>query len=168
VYARDMSKNVVVTVDKSLVDDLKKPLDEYRRHEAFEFRAFTANRIELTRGGQTVSFERVKGQGENAQDAWKRVEPNPADVDKAKMDSFLAGLADIRATTFTPTTANTGTDKPALVVFAKFEDGKKEERVTFGQSGSDVYFTRPGEPGAAKADSEKFNDAIKALDELSK
>lgn len=168
VYARDMSNNRIVTVEKAIVDDLKKPLDEYRRHEAFDFRAFTANRVELTRAGQTVTFERVKGAGENAQDTWKRVTPNPADVDKAKMDSFLAGLADIRGTTFTPTTANTGLDKPALVVYAKFEDGKKEERVTFGQSGSDVYFSRPGEPGAAKADAEKFNDAIKALDELSK
>ena len=168
VYARDMSKNMIVTVEKSLADDLKKPLDEYRRHEAFDFRAFTANHVELTRGGQTFVFDRVKGQGDNAQDTWKRVSPNPADVDKAKMDSFLAGLADIRATSFTPTTAKTGIEKPALVVDAKFEDGKKEERVTFGQSGSDVYFTRPGEPGAAKADSEKFNDAIKALDELSK
>lgn len=168
VYARDMSNNRIVTVEKAIVDDLKKPLDEYRRHEAFDFRAFTANRVELTRAGQTVTFERVKGAGENAQDTWKRVNPNPADVDKAKMDSFLAGLADIRGTTFTPTTANTGLDKPALVVYAKFEDGKKEERVTFGQSGSDVYFSRPGEPGAAKADAEKFNDAIKALAELSK
>jgi hypothetical protein len=168
VYARDMSKNMVVTVEKTLADDLKKPLDDYRRREAFEFRAFTANRVELTRGDQTVVFERVKGEGENAQDTWKRVSPNPADVDKAKMDSFLAGLADIRATSFTATTANTGVDKPALVVYAKFEDGKKEERVTFGRSGSDVYFTRPGEPGAAKAEAEKFTDAIKALDELSK
>ena len=168
VYARDMSNNRIVTVEKAIVDDLKKPLDEYRRHEAFDFRAFTANRVELTRAGQTVTFERVKGQGDNAQDTWKRVNPNPADVDKAKMDSFLAGLADIRGATFTPTTANTGLDKPALVVYAKFEDGKKEERVTFGQSGSDVYFSRPGEPGAAKADAGKFNDAIKALDELSK
>ena len=94
-----------------------------------------------------MAFERVKGEGENAQDTWKRVSPNAGDVDKAKMDSFLAGLADIRATTFTPTTAKTGLDKPALVVYAKFEDNKKEERVTFGQSGSDVYFARPGEPG---------------------
>jgi Domain of unknown function (DUF4340) len=168
VYARDMSNNMIVTVEKSLADDLKKPLEDYRRREAFEFRAFTANRVEFTRGGQTVAFERVKGEGENAQDTWKRVSPNAGDVDKAKMDSFLAGLADIRATSFTPTTANTGLDKPALTVYAKFEDNKKEERVTFGQSGSDMYFTRPGEPGAAKAEAEKFNDAIKALDELSK
>ena len=169
VYARDMSKNRDRDRRESRSWTIsKKPLDEYRRHEAFDFRAFTANRVELTRAGQTVTFERVKGAGENTQDTWKRVNPNPADVDKAKMDSFLAGLADIRGTTFTPTTANTGLDKPALVVYAKFEDGKKEERVTFGQSGSDVYFSRPGEPGAAKADAEKFNDAIKSLDELSK
>jgi hypothetical protein len=168
VYARDMAKNVVVTVDKALADDLKKSLDDYRRREAFDFRAFTANRVELTRNGQTVTFERVTGEGENAQDTWKRVNPNPGDVDKTKMDSFLAGLADIRATSFTATTANTGLEKPALVVYAKFEDNKKEERVTFGQSGADVYFSRPGEPGAAKAEAEKLTDAIKALDELSK
>jgi hypothetical protein len=168
IYARDLSKNMIVTVEKSLADDLKKPLDDYRRRDAFEFRAFTANRVEFTRGGQTVAFERVKGEGENAQDTWKRVSPTPGDVDKAKLDSFLADLADIRATSFTPTSAKTGLDKPALIVYAKFEDSKKEERVTFGQSGADVYFSRPGEPDAAKADAEKFTDAIKALDELSK
>ncbi len=147
---------------------MKKPVDDYRRREAFDFRAFTANRVELTRAGQTVVFERAKGEGENAQDTWKRVSPNPGDVDKAKMDSFLAGLADIRATSFTPTTAKTGLDRPALDVYAKFEDNKKEERVTFGQSGSDVYFSRPGEPGAAKAEPEKLTEALKSLDELSK
>jgi hypothetical protein len=168
VYARDVSKPIVVTVENSLAEDLRKPLDDYRRREAFEFRAFTANRVELTRGAETVVFERVKGEGENAQDSWKRVSPNPGDVDKTKMDSFLAGLADLRATSFAQTTAKTGLDQPALTVYAKFEDNKKEERVTFGRNGDDVYFTRPGEPGAAKADTEKFTDAIKALDELSK
>jgi hypothetical protein len=168
VYARDLSKSMVITVESSLADDLKKPLDDYRRRDAFDFRAFNADRAEFTRGGQTVAFERVKGQGENAQDSWKRVSPGAGDVDKAKMDGLLAGLADIRATEFVPTTAKTGLDAPALTVFVKFEDGKKEERVTFGQSGADVYFARPGEPGAAKIDAEKYTEAIKALDELSK
>ena len=169
VYARDVSKNMIVTVEPSLADDLRKPVDDYRRKEAFEFRAFTANRVELTRPGtEPVVFERVKGEGENAQDTWKRVSPNAADVDKTKMDTFLAGLADIRATSFTATTAKTGLDRPALTVYAKFEDNKKEERVTFGQAGDNVYFTRPGEPGAAQAETEKFNEAIKALDELAK
>jgi hypothetical protein len=40
--------------------------------------------------------------------------------------------------------------------------------VTFGQSGSDVFAGRPGEPGAAKADTADFTEAIKSLDEISK
>jgi hypothetical protein len=168
VYARDLSKPLVATVDKSLVEDLKKPVDDYRRKDAFDFRAFTATHAEFTRNGQTIVFDRVKGQGENAQDTWKRVSPNPGDVDKSKMDSFLAGLADIRATSFTESTAKTGLDKPALTAFVTFDEGKRDERVAFGQSGSDVYFSRPGEPGAAKIEAEKFNEAIKALDELSR
>ena len=55
-----------------------------------------------------------------------------------------------------------------MTVVAKFDEGKKEERVTFGQAGTDVFASRPGEPGAAKIDAAEFNEAIKSLDELSK
>jgi hypothetical protein len=168
VYARDLSKPMVVTVDKSLADDLKKGADDYRRKEAFEFRAFNATRADFTRGDQTVAFERVKGQGENAVDSWKRVSPSPADADKSKVETLLAGIADIRATEFTASTAKTGLDKPAMTVVVKFDDGKKEERVSFGRSGSDVYALIPGQPGAGKIEAEKFDEAIKTLDELAK
>ena len=62
----------------------------------------------------------------------------------------------------------TGLDSPAMTVFVKFEDGKKEERVTFGKVENDAYAARPGEPGAAKIDASDFNEAVKALDEISK
>jgi hypothetical protein len=168
IYARDLSKNTVVTVESSIADDFRKPLDDYRRKDAFDFRAYNATRAEFTRGGQTIAFERVPTKDASTPDNWKRVAPNEAEVDRTKVESLLAGLADIRATSFVPTAARTGLDSPALVVAVKFEDGKKEERVTFGQSGSDVFFLRPGEPGAAKIDPEKFNEALKTLDELSK
>lgn len=167
VYARDASRPAVFTVDNTLAAELKKNVDDYRRRDAFEFRAFSADRVELARSGQTVVFERVKGQGEAAQDSWRRASPNPGDVDKSKVESLLAGLADIRATSFTPSAANTGLNSPALTVSVKFEE-VKEERVTFGTSGDDVYISRPDEPGAAKIEAEKFNEAIDALDELSK
>ena len=76
--------------------------------------------------------------------------------------------SNMRAASFVESTAKTGTDKPALTVTVKYEDGKREEKVTFGQSGSDVFALRSGEPGAAKADSTDFNDVIKTLDEISK
>ena len=50
----------------------------------------------------------------------------------------------------------------------KFDDGKKEDHVTFGKNGDDVYASRPGEPGAAKADASDFTEVNKTLDEISK
>lgn len=168
VYARDASKPSVVTVESALLDDLKKGADDYRRKDIFEFRPFNANRIELTRDGQTVVLEKAKGQGENAQDKWRRVSPNPADLDREKADGLTSKLSNLRAASFVDAAAKTGTDKPALSVTVKFDDGKKEEKATFGQVGNDVFVARPGEPGAARVETADFTEAIKALDEIAK
>jgi uncharacterized protein DUF4340 len=168
VYARDASRLAVVTVESALLEDLKKSADDYRRKDIFEFRPFNANRIELTRNNQTVVLERVKGQGDNAPDTWRRVSPSAKDVEREQSDNLLSKLSNIRASSFVDSAAKTGLDKPALTVSVKFDDSKKEEKVTFGQAGSDVYVSRSGEPGAAKIDAADFNDAIKSLDELSK
>jgi hypothetical protein len=150
---------------------LKKGADEYRRKDIFEFRPFNATHIEFTRNGQTVAFDKVKNTGKDAQtnpDLWKRVSPSAKDVSKDTVDSMLSRLSNMRAASFVESPANTGVDKPALSVFVKFEDGKKEERVSFGQHGTDVFAVRPGDPGAAKVDTTDFNETIKSLDELSK
>ena len=165
VYARDLSKPAVMTVESSLVDELKKGADDYRRKDLFEFRAYNANRVELTRGKDVVVFERVKGQGENAQDKWRRVSPNAADADRDKVDAMLAKLANMRATSFVD---GKGSLTPALEIHVKFDDGKKEERVTFVKDGADVLALRPGEPGAAKTDAADLTETLKSLDELSK
>ena len=47
----------------------------------------------------------------------------------------------------------------------KFDEGSKEERVSFGQSGADVYFGIPGEPGAATAIAD---DRLNAMTSASK
>jgi hypothetical protein len=173
VYVRDLSKPMVMTVESAFADELKKGAADYRRKDVFEFRAFNATRLEVTRPGssaQTVVFEKVKGQGADAQDKWRRVSPIAGDVDKDKMDGLLSKLANLRASSFTDPAAKTktGLDSPAMIVFVKFEDGKKEERVTFGKADNDAYASRPGEPGAAKIDATDFNEAVKALDEISK
>lgn len=174
VYARDVSKAMVVTVESALLDDLKKSADDYRQRDLFEFRAYNADRVEITRGGQTIVFERTKAppapgaQGDAGGNKWKRVSPNPADVDRDKVDALLAKLANMRATSFVESAAKTGLDKPAMTVSVKFEDGKKEERITFGQTGADTFASRPGEPGAMKTDTTDFNESLKSLDEISK
>jgi hypothetical protein len=168
IYARDLSKTAVVTVESSLLDEVKKGADDYRRKDLFEFRSYNATRVEFTRSGQTVVFERVKGQGDNAQDKWRRVSPNAGDADRDKVEGMLSKLANMRASSFVESTAKTGLDKPAMTVLVKFDDGKKEERVTFGKDGENVFASRPGEPGAAKSDTADFTEVNKSLDELSK
>jgi hypothetical protein len=168
VYAQDSSRPMVMTVESALVDDLKKGPDALRDKDIFAFRAYNATRVEVTHSGQTTTFEKVKGAGKDAQEKWRRVSPNAKDVDKDAMDGFLTKLANLRASSFVDSTAKTGLDKPEMTVHVTFDDGKKQERVTFGKAGSDVYAARPDEPGAAKIDATDFDMAIKDLGEITK
>jgi hypothetical protein len=168
VYARDASKPSVVTVESALLDDMKKSADDYRRKDVFEFRPFNATHVEITRNGQTITLERTKGQGDNAPDKWKRITPTAGDLDKEKSDNLLGKLSNIRVASFVDANAKTGLDKPAMTIVVKFDEGKKEDRATFGQVGNDVFVARPGEPGAAKIEAADFNDVIKSLDEIAK
>ena len=169
VYVRDDSKPDVFTIEESSAIDFTKVPEDYRRREMFDMRAFTATRVELVRqGAAPVVFERVKAGEEGKPDAWKRTAPTAGDPDRSKVETLIAGLADIRATAFQNSTARTGLDSPTLTVIAKFDEGKKEERVTLGQSGTAAFAARPDDPGAATIEAEKLAETLKALDELAK
>ena len=87
-------------------------------------------------------------------------------MDPAAFDTFLTKLSNQRAQSFVaagPKT-KTGLESPVMVVVVRFDEGRKEERVSFGRVGSDVYAAIAGQPGAAKVDTAEFEDAIKALD----
>jgi hypothetical protein len=167
VYAKDASKPVVMTIDPMLVDDLKKGADDYRKRDLFTFRAYDTTHLELARGAQTTAFDKIKGTKPEDEDKWRRVGTS-VDADKEKMSVLLAKLESLRAMSFVDATAKTGLDMPVLTVTAKYDDGKKEERVAFGKAGNDVYASRPGEPGAAKVNPAEYDEIIKKLDELAK
>ncbi len=166
VYARDAARPMVFTVEASLLDELKKPGDEYRRKDVFESRPYNTQRVEITRGSDSLVFEKVKGQGKDATEKWRQVAPTARDVDATKMDGFLTKLTNLRVQSWAAAGTKTGTDQPALTATIRFDDGKKQERVAFGKAASDVYASRTGEPGAAKLDATEFDDAVKALDGL--
>lgn len=168
VYVRDSSKPDVYTVETTTTDTLKKAVDDYRRREMFDMRAFTATHFELTRGGQTVVFERVKAKDDTSADTWHRVSPNAGDPDASKTQNMIATLADIRATSFIASKTGNGLSSPVLTVVAKFDEGKKEERVVFGKSGADAYAARTDDPGAGKIEASKLDDVLKTLDEIGK
>ncbi len=156
-YAKDLSRPIVFTVESALVDELKKPADEFRVKDIFDARAFNTTRVEAIRNGQTLAFEK-------AGDKWKQVAPAAKDADATKVDALLSSLTGARATGFVEKT--TALDKPELTVTIKYEDGKKEERVAFGRQGSDAFARRDGDNGAAKIDTATLDGFGKALDAL--
>ena len=159
VYARDLSRPMVFTVEQALADELKKPVDDFRVKDLFDARAFNTTRIEVARGGQTLAFEKDK-------DAWKQVTPAAKAADSGKVEALLTALTNTRATGFTDKVAETGLDKPELTVTVKFEEGKKEEKVAFAKKGSDAFARREGDPGAAKIDAASLDGIAKAFDAL--
>ena len=167
-YVKDATRPDVFTIQKTAADDLLKLADDYRRKEVFDMRAFTATRVEITRNGKTAAFDKVKGTGDTPQDVWKRVSPAGADPDKDKFQTFVAALADIRAMSFVDAKAKTGLEAPAATIVVKFDEGKKEDRVMLAKNGSDAYSSRPDDPGAAKIDPTKLDEALKSIDEFTK
>jgi hypothetical protein len=167
IYARDPSKTQIVTVDALVAKDLDKGPDDFRPKEIVTFSGFDSDHVEFTRDGKTVVFEKVKAQG-STPEKWRRVSPDAGDVDIANMDSLFSRLSGLRATAFLDSRANTGLDKPALTVYAKFDDGKKDDRVMFGRSGNDAYAGHAGQAGAVKISTTDLDDVLKALDLVTK
>jgi uncharacterized protein DUF4340 len=167
VWARDPSKPAVFSVGNSLAEELRKTPKDLRRKEIFEFRPFNTNRFEITRGKDTRAFERVKGTGENAVDTWKQVAPATKTVDASNFEGALLDFSNLRAESFIDRGGPAaGLNTPAATITVKFDEGKKEERVTFGRVRSDVFAARPDQPGALKVEAGRFDEALKKLDAI--
>lgn len=168
VYARDESRPEIFTIDAAILEDLKRGAGEYRQKDLFDARAFNTNRVEAIRGGQTVAFEktRVKDKDGKEEEKWRQVVPAAKDVDSARVDAVIFAASSARAESFVDAGVKTGVESPELVVVLKFDDGKREDRVSFARAEGQVYAARAGVPGTAKVDAATLDNIIKALDEL--
>jgi len=167
VYARDAARGLVFTVEESLVTELQRESDAYRRKDLFAFRPFNATALELTLDGEPWRFER-SGESENDDDAdgWHRTIPDPGEVDRTSMDDLLAKLSNLRAEAFVPTREDTGLDTPTATIEVTFDDDAKQERVVVGREDDTVYAVREDEPGAARLNTRTWDDARQALEPL--
>jgi uncharacterized protein DUF4340 len=167
VYARDLSRPAVFTIESSLADELKKDASEYRQKDLFDARSFNTSRLDIVHGGQTSTFAKtkVKGKDGKEEEKWKQTAPAARDVDAAKVEALISAVTVGRATGFVDSTANTGLDKPELTVSFKYDEGK-EERVSFARTKDAAYAARAGAPGAAKVDASLIDSIVKALGDV--
>lgn len=173
VYARDAARGLVFTIDAALVDDLARGADVYREKDLFDFRPFNATALSVLRDGRTFRFEKGPAaedtEDEDAgggEETWRRIEPEPAGVERPEMDALLRALSNLRADSFVESRRGTGLDAPLATITATFGDDGEEERVLVGRSGEATYAAHGDEPGAAVVDTDAVDDALEALDAL--
>jgi uncharacterized protein DUF4340 len=165
VYAKDASRSIVFTIEKPLADDLTRNPGDFRSKDVFAFRAFTGTRLEITRAGKTVAFERKKGPEKDAVVKWMAVAPAPA-ADEAKIEDLVNKVATLRAESFVDALP------AAAAEFARietaFDEGKKHDSVVIHQAGPDYYAVRQGDAGAGKLIAPAVTDVVTALDATQK
>lgn len=152
VFARDVDRPLVFTVDQALFDRLTPAVDDLRIHDIFAMRSFTATGLDLSLAGQTFSFTKdvpaADGADRPVADTWSMTQPEARDVETPAITAVLNGLAGLRAETFVSRAPAEG---DRLEVTARFGDASAptEEQVTLRWSGETAYAIRSGEPGAA-------------------
>jgi hypothetical protein len=169
-YAKDASRPMVFTLEKAVADDVKKTPADFRTKDLFEAKPFTTTHLDITRGGATTTFEKTKvkekddkGKEKEAVDKWTQTQPQPAKpIDAIKIDDAVGKLTSLRADSFVDKLPAGATE--FLTINAKFDDGKKSEKVVVHKAGADYYATRGDDAGAAKVATAAVDDAIKTLD----
>jgi hypothetical protein len=165
VYARDLSRPNIFTLESTLVDDLKRTPSDMRQKDVFDFRTFTAVGIDIVRGGQTYTF--AKGDA-----GWKLTKPSAKDLDQPKVDTMLTNFSGLSAESFVDAAAASSDE---TVVTARYGDpaAPVTETVTFRiipARGKDanptVHAIRQGEKGAAVLTALAFDKAMAAFKEL--
>jgi hypothetical protein len=161
VYARDLSRPMVFTVDATLLTDLKKSVDEYRDKNVFAFRSYNLDRLRIVRGTNAYEFIKVKATAANEPDKWQRTINGgaAADADTTKVEDLLTKLSNLRIESF----VEKAPSQPEITVSASYDQGKFE-RVRLSKAGADALAAREGEPGAGRLDSTNYDETIKALD----
>jgi len=120
------------------------------------------------RAGQTHVFEKTKSKNKDGQEEqkWRQVSPQARDVDQTKVDALLSALTGSQATGAAPATAKTALEKPELTAAIKYDEGRKEDRVTFGRSGSSAYAARASDSTPVTVAGTTIDAIVKALEEV--
>lgn len=157
-YAKDAARPAVFTVEEALATDLGKDLADFRRKDLFDARSFSANRLELQRGGETITVEKVE---EGGKTIWRRAGQT---VDTANVEDALTRFSNLQAQAFQPA-AHASLKAPVLTAIVRFDENKTET-VSFGRAGTEVFASRADEPGSTRVDATAFDEALKAVDAM--
>lgn len=166
VYARNLSRPMVFTVPSSLVDELTTEPAHYRRKDVFDFQTIEATRLEVSREGRTIAYEKQTAPGSPGR--WRALSADAREAEPAKIEAAMSQLSFLRALTFVPTPARLSDGPGVMSVTVNFDEGRKSESVVIAKAGSDAFAVRPDWPDAARLDANAYALLVASIDELQK
>jgi hypothetical protein len=169
VYARDVAHPAVFTIENTLVQDLEQPASSFRQKDVFTFRAFTATRLEIARGGTTYVFTRTAPAADAKPAEWKLESPESKALDATRANEMLTNFSNLRADSFVDA-AGAGSETVITATYGEGADASTET-VTFRESKDKsgqpvVHAMRRGGSGAMVVPALDFDRAMAIFKEL--
>ena len=145
---------------RPLATDLKKPVDDYRDKDLFEFRNFNAGTAARSRAAPTPTSSRrspAPARTPRTNGSASSTATSATDVDAAKMDDFLSKLIALRAQSFVPAG---NTHRPGQADAGRLGQLRRRQvrARAHRRETADAFAARDGEPGAAKLDATAYDD----------
>jgi hypothetical protein len=168
-YARDLSRPLVFTLDTTLLEELTLETDEVRAKDVFLFRSFNALALDFTLDGTPIAFSQqsvpATEEGGSPTTEWRLTTSETPEVDQTQVTDLLTKLSGLRAESFAARPLSSGEE---LVVTVQFGDdaAPSSEQVTLRKSGDVVHAIITDEPGAAVLSTASYDAFLVVLKEL--
>lgn len=151
-YAKSSVVEGAYKADSDLGQAVEKDLESFRNKKLFDFGYADPGKVEMHNGAK--AYYLAKG----GSDWWS----NGKKDDAASVESFVAKLRDLSATSF----PESGFANPAIAISVTSQDGKQVEKVSIAKSAKDYIAKRENEPSLYELDSGVVEDLLKAADEI--
>ncbi len=155
-YVKTSNKNTVYLLPNYGVDNLKKPLNNYRDHTFIKTDSVLAKKIQVTRDGKEFVFEK------NKDNVWTVTIPVQDKADESKIRDLLNNVSGLRAEDFVvddPSGLSSyGLSKPLTKVEVWPNDGGEPKSILIGHKKEKTtnYFAKAGNLPAVSLVGEYF------------
>lgn len=124
----------IVKVSKYTGDSLRKRVSDLRDKSIFNLSKDDIQRVEITQGNQRLSIVKEKGE-------YRMLVPSGIPVGKMQADSLFSDIETLKADTYPESwkEAETGFDKPKIIVDVYLKDGGVRSLIVGNETGSGSY-----------------------------
>ena len=151
-YAKSDVVQGAYKVGSDLGDAVNKNVDDFRNKKLFDFGYSEPSKLEIHSGAKTYSLMR------GGQDWWD----NGKKIDADSIQSLISNLRDLSADKF----VDSGFTTPAIEASVTDSDGKRVEKISISQSGSNYIAKRDSDPTLYQLPTNSVDDLKKSLDKL--